>query len=234
MLSGEHSVKETLSRHRAVSNLGGAKPQLPSSGFVAPSASVVGDVAIGEHSSVWYGAVVRGDVNSVKIGDYTNLQDGAVIHVAKHNVAGKPRATLVGNHVTVGHGAILHACTLEDACFVGMGATVMDGAVVQKGSMVAAGALITPGTTVPTGQIWAGAPAKFLRAMTAEESAFSASSLSRFAAFSSPPPPVPKSAENYARLAHVHAVECGCASLLRLPHAQLSQPLQEGRCRNRI
>jgi hypothetical protein len=97
VLSGEHSVKETLSRHRAVSNLGGAKPQLPSSGFVAPSASVIGDVAIGEHSSVWYGAVVRGDVNSVKIGDYTNLQDGAVIHVAKHNVSGKPRATLVGN-----------------------------------------------------------------------------------------------------------------------------------------
>lgn len=183
-------MKEVLSRHRAVSNLGGLAPRVGPGAFVAPSASVVGDVALGQHSSVWYGAVVRGDVNSVKIGAYTNIQDAAVIHVAKHNVGGKARPTVVGDHVTVGHGAVLHACTLEDASFVGMGATVMDGATVQRGAMVAAGALVTPGTVVPSGQIWAGQPARFLRAMTGDESAF-----------------IRKSAENYAVLAQQHAAE---------------------------
>ena len=110
--------------------------------------------------------------------------------MAKHNVGGKARPTVVGDYVTVGHGAVLHACTLEDASFVGMGATVMDGATVQRGAMVAAGALVTPGTVVPSGQIWAGQPARFLRAMTADESSF-----------------IRKSAENYASLAQHHAAE---------------------------
>ena len=190
-LQGEQGFKETLNRHRAVAQIYEKKPTLPNEGFVAPSATVVGDVTLGERSSVWYGAVLRGDVNAIKVGAYTNIQDGAVIHVAKHNVSGKARPTLIGDRVTVGHGAILHACTVEDGAFVGMGATVMDGAVVQRGAMVAAGALVTPGVTVPTGQIFAGNPAKMLRAMTAEESAF-----------------IDKSAENYASLAATHAAEC--------------------------
>lgn len=160
---------------------------------------------------VWYGCVLRGDVNAIKVGAMSNIQvrlrlrlfillfltcvlaaqDGTVIHVAKHNVGGKARPTTVGDRCTVGHGAILHACTLEDESFVGMGAVLMDGVVVQKGAMVAAGALVTPGTVVPTGQIFAGSPAKLLRPMTADEGSF-----------------IARSAENYARLASVHAEEC--------------------------
>jgi carbonic anhydrase/acetyltransferase-like protein (isoleucine patch superfamily) len=190
-LQGEQGFQETLNRHRAVAGIFGKSPTLPREGFVAPSATVVGDVTLGERTSIWYGAVLRGDVNAIKVGAYTNIQDGAIIHVAKHNVSGKARPTLIGDRVTVGHGAILHACTIEDGAFVGMGATVMDGAVVQRGAMVAAGALVTPGVTVPSGQIFAGNPAKLLRPMTAEESAF-----------------IDKSAENYATLAQSHATEC--------------------------
>ena len=167
-------------------------PKLPHAGFIAPSASVIGDVSIGEKSSVWYGSVLRGDLNAIKIGNMTNIQDGTVIHVAKNNVGNKPAPTIVGNRVTVGHGAILHACTIEDDSIIGMGATVMDGAVVKKGAMVAAGALVAPGMVVPTGQIFAGNPARLLRAMTESEIAFSA-----------------KSAENYAALAADHAAENG-------------------------
>ena len=123
---------------------------------------------------------------------FTNIQDQCIVHVAKNNVSGKARPTVIGDRVTVGHGAILHACTIEDGAFVGMGATIMDGAVVQSGAMVAAGALVTPGTVVPSGQIFGGSPAKLLRPMSADEKAF-----------------INRSAENYAALAQEHAVENG-------------------------
>lgn len=136
--------------------------------------------------------MLRGDVNSIKIGAYTNLQDATVVHVAKHNVANKSQPTIIGDKVTIGHGATIHACTIEDEAIVGMGSVVMDGAVVKKGAMVAAGAVVTPGTVVPSGQIFAGNPARLLRAMTPAELSFGA-----------------QSAENYAALAAEHAAENG-------------------------
>lgn len=189
---GNNAFKEQLSRHRTVMNLGDKVPGMTTTTFLAPSASVIGDVSIGAGSSVWYGSVLRGDVNSIKIGAKTNIQDGCVVHVAKQNVGGVMLPTIVGNSVTVGHGAVLHACTIEDNSFVGMGATILDGSKVEKGAMVAAGALVTSGTTVPSGQIWAGNPAKFLRNLTVEETAF-----------------ISKSADNYAALAATHLFENG-------------------------
>ena len=133
-----------------------------------------------------------GDVNKITIGEESNIQDGAVIHAAKHNAAGAARATRVGARVTVGHGATIHAATLADGCFVGMGATVLDGATVEGGAVVAAGAVVAPGATVPAGEVWGGAPARRLRATAPGEAAFIAAS-----------------ATNNAALAAAHAAECG-------------------------
>ncbi|MCX8500424.1 MAG: gamma carbonic anhydrase family protein [Alphaproteobacteria bacterium] len=142
----------------------GIMPQVSDSCFIAPTAVVTGDVRVGEESSLWFGAVVRGDVNFVRIGFRTNIQDNAVVHCTKD---GHP--TLIGDEVTVGHSAIIHACTLADACFIGMGAIILDGAGVQSRAMVAAGAVVTGGKIIPAGELWAGNPAKKLRDLTAEE-----------------------------------------------------------------
>lgn len=158
--------------------------------FIAPTASVMGDVTIGRGSSVWYNAILRGDVNSITVGERTNIQDGVVVHVAKNNPDNKPLPTIIGNNVTIGHGATIHAATIQDGSLVGMGATLLDGAKVEASSIVAAGAMVRPGTVIPTGQVWAGNPAKFLRALSPEEAAF-----------------INASAANYAELAAVHAVE---------------------------
>lgn len=139
-------------------------PKIHDSAFIAPNAAVVGDVEIGEGSQIWYGCSLRGDVNPIKIGARTNIQDNTVIHTTSDF-----QGTIVGDDVTVGHSAILHACTVEDMGFVGMQACVMDGAVVESKAMLAAGALLTPGKVVPTGQLWAGRPAKYMRDMTQEE-----------------------------------------------------------------
>ena len=151
----------------------------------------MGDVTIGERSSIWYNAVLRGDVNSISVGSDTNIQDAAVVHVAKSNPAGVALPTLIGDKVTVGHGATVHAATLESGCFVGMGAVVLDGAVVKSGAVVAAGAVVAPGAVVPSGEVWGGAPAKKIRATAPGEAAF-----------------VENSAKNYSALAAVHALEC--------------------------
>mmetsp|Transcript_9774 Transcript_9774/g.35806 ORF Transcript_9774/g.35806 Transcript_9774/m.35806 type:complete len:254 (-) Transcript_9774:123-884(-) len=190
-LQGSRIFREELSRHRTILPLFGKVPSVPASAFVAPSASVVGDVTIGERSSIWYSAVLRGDVNKITVGNDTNIQDGSVIHVAKTNLNGKLLPTIVGDRVTVGHKAILHACTVQDDCLIGMGATVMDEAVIEKNSIVAAGAVVTTGTVVKSGEIWAGNPAKLLRKMTADETAF-----------------IPKSAATYAELGEQHSTEC--------------------------
>ncbi len=142
-------------------------PKIHSSAFVAPSASIIGDVDIGEDSNIWYGCTLRGDVNDIKIGKRTNIQDNTVIHVTT-NFSG----THVGDDVTVGHSAILHACTIENFGFVGMGACVMDGAVVEEFGMLAAGGLLTPNKRIPKGQLWAGSPAKYMRDLTEDEIAY--------------------------------------------------------------
>lgn len=139
-------------------------PRVGRNVFLADNAAIVGDVEIGDDSSIWFGCTVRGDVNNIKIGARTNIQDGTVIHVSS-----TLQGTYIGNDVTVGHMALLHACTIEDEAFIGMQACVMDGAVVEKGAMVAAGALVTPGKRVPSGQLWGGSPAKLMRPLTEEE-----------------------------------------------------------------
>ncbi|MBI1216834.1 MAG: gamma carbonic anhydrase family protein [Alphaproteobacteria bacterium] len=142
----------------------GKRPRAHDSAFIAPGAVLAGDIEIGAESSVWFGCIIRGDVNNVRIGARTNVQDGAVIHVSSFGYG-----AALGDDVTVGHMAMLHACTVEDGAFIGMKACVMDGAVVEKGAMVAAGALVTAGKCVPSGELWAGTPAKFLREMTEKE-----------------------------------------------------------------
>lgn len=148
----------------------GIHPKIHPSALIMPGAVVIGDVEIGEDSNIWPGCVIRGDINIIRIGKRTNIQDGTVIHVTRRDLASQGKGmTMIGDDVTVGHQAVLHACTLEDASFVGMGATVIDGVIVQTGAMVAAGAMVTYGKVIPAGEIWAGNPAKLLRPMKQSE-----------------------------------------------------------------
>lgn len=139
-------------------------PLYDKTAFIAEDAVLIGDVTVGAESSIWYGCILRGDVNDIKIGARTNIQDGTVIHVSSST-----QGTYVGDDVTVGHMALLHACTVEDGAFIGMRATVMDDAKVEKGAMVAAGALVTPGKIVPSGQLWGGSPARYMRDLTEDD-----------------------------------------------------------------
>lgn len=141
-------------------------PEIAEDVFLAPGSSVIGNVVIAAGSGVWFNSVVRGDVNEVRIGARTNIQDGCVIHVTSDGLG-----TYLGNDVTVGHKAILHACTLEDGCLIGMGAVVMDGVIVESGAMVAAGALVTFNKRIKAGELWAGSPARFLRKLSDDEAA---------------------------------------------------------------
>ena len=136
----------------------GVSPTIHDSVFLAPTATVIGDVEIGEGTNIWFGCLVRGDMNVIRIGKRVNIQDLTVVHVDSRKYG-----TFIGDNVTIGHAAVIHACTLEDRCFVGMQACVMDGAVVETGAMVAAGALVSPGKTVKAGQLWAGTPARYMR-----------------------------------------------------------------------
>jgi carbonic anhydrase/acetyltransferase-like protein (isoleucine patch superfamily) len=140
-------------------------PSIHPTAWIAPSASVLGDVTLEEESSVWYGAVLRGDINRIVIGPRSNVQDGSVIHLADD------LPTLVGELVTVGHKAILHACTIGDEVLVGMGAIVLDGAEVGARSIIGAGALVTGGKEIPPGSLVLGSPAKVVRTLSLDEQA---------------------------------------------------------------
>ena len=139
-------------------------PSIADGVFVAPTATVIGDVEIGKDTNLWFGVIIRGDVNEIRIGERTNLQDGTIVHVDADTFG-----TYIGSDVTIGHAAIVHACTLEDFCFIGMQAIVMDGAHVESNALVAAGAVVTPGTRVKGGQVWAGVPARPIRDLNEEE-----------------------------------------------------------------
>ena len=141
------------------------KPSLGRDVYIARGAVVLGDVTLGDGSSVWYNAVLRGDINRIVVGQHTNIQDNAVLHLADDF------ACIVGNFVTVGHSAIVHACTIGDECLVGMGAVVLDGAVVGEQSLIGAKALVTQRMKIPPGSLVMGAPAKVVRALTPEERA---------------------------------------------------------------
>lgn len=133
----------------------GKAPQIPADCYIAENATVVGDVQFGEQCSVWFNAVVRGDVHFIKIGNKVNIQDGAIIHCTyqKH-------PTIIGSHVSIGHNAIVHGCTIHDNVLIGMGAIVMDNCVIESNSIIAAGAVVTQNTRVESGSIYAGVPAK--------------------------------------------------------------------------
>lgn len=142
----------------------GVTPKLDETVFCADSVDIIGDVEIGAGSSIWFQVVIRGDVNSIRIGARTNIQDGSVIHVTH-----KTHATIVGDDVTIGHNVTLHGCKIGDRCLVGMGAVVLDGAEVENDAMVAAGALVTPGSHIPSGTLYAGSPAKYKRHLSEQE-----------------------------------------------------------------
>lgn len=150
-------VEQKLERHLR------KRPVLGHDVYIARGAVVLGDVTLGDHSSVWYNALVRGDINRIAIGHHTNIQDLAVLHLADDYPC------LVGNWVTIGHSAIVHACTVGDECLIGMGAVLLDGAVIGRQCLVGAKALITPGTDIPEGSLVLGAPAKVVRALTEQE-----------------------------------------------------------------
>ena len=144
--------------------LDGVTPKVAPDAFVAPTAAVIGDVEIGSETGIWFHCLVRGDLNIVRIGARTNIQDGTIIHVDSGGLA-----AIIGDDVTVGHNAVIHACTLKNRAFVGIAATVLDGAVIEEGGMLAAGGLLTPGKVIGRNELWIGAPAKLSRVMSDEE-----------------------------------------------------------------
>jgi carbonic anhydrase/acetyltransferase-like protein (isoleucine patch superfamily) len=150
----------------------GRSPLIDPAAFVAPGAVLIGDVALGAEASIWYNCVLSGDVNRIRIGARTNIQDGTVLHVDSPrpgHEAGQP--TLIGEEVLIGHLAMVHGCVLHDRSFVGLGAIVMDGCEIESGGMLAAGAMLTPGKRIPAGQLWAGRPAKYVRDLSDQEQA---------------------------------------------------------------
>lgn len=150
--------------------LGGKTPLIHPTAFIAPGAILIGDVEIGPEASIWYNCVLRGDVNKIRVGARSNIQDGSVIHVDSPrpgHEGGQP--TIIGEDVLIGHMAMVHGCVLHDRAFVGLGSIVMDGCEIESGAMLAAGALLTPGRKIPSRQLWAGRPAKPVRELSDED-----------------------------------------------------------------
>ncbi|HPD82472.1 MAG: gamma carbonic anhydrase family protein [Alphaproteobacteria bacterium] len=154
-------------------------PTIGKNVWIADNATVIGDTVIGDESNIWFGVTIRGDVHEIRIGKRTNVQDHTVIHTTR-NVSG----AYIGDEVTIGHGAIIHACTIHNRVLVGMGAIILDQAVMEENSMLAAGSVLPPKKRVPSGQLWGGSPARYMRDLTEEELKF-----------------LPISADNYVRLA---------------------------------
>lgn len=141
----------------------GIEPLIDNTCFLASGSQVIGDVTLAKHSSVWYQTVIRGDVNKIIIGEYTNIQDNCTLHVADEH------SCIVGNYVTVGHGAILHGCTVQDNCLIGMGAIVLNGAVIGENSIIGAGSLITENKIIPPNSLIVGSPGRMIRSVTESE-----------------------------------------------------------------
>jgi carbonic anhydrase/acetyltransferase-like protein (isoleucine patch superfamily) len=147
-----------------IKEINGKAPQIPSDCFIAENVTIIGDVSFGENCSVWYNAVLRGDVNSITIGNKVNIQDGAIIHCTY-----KKHPTVIGNNVSIGHNAIVHGCIINDNVLIGMGAIVMDNCVIHSNSIIAAGAVVTQNTIVESGAIYAGVPAKKVKDINASD-----------------------------------------------------------------
>lgn len=163
----------------------GTRPAIDSTAFVAETAVIIGDVEIGPQSSIWYNCVVRGDVNKIRIGARSNVQDLSMLHVTHKKHADDPGAPLIiGDDVTIGHSVTLHGCTLKNGCFIGMQAMVMDHAVVGEGALIGARALVTEGTIIPPHTLWVGAPARYKRDLTPEEIAWLTKSPNNYVKYS--------------------------------------------------
>jgi gamma-carbonic anhydrase len=141
----------------------GKSPVFGANCWFAPNATLVGDITMGNDCTVWFNAVIRGDVNSIVMGDRVNIQDGAVVHCTYQKTK-----TIIGNNVSIAHNAIVHGCIIEDEVLIGMGAIIMDGAIIGKNSIIGAGAIITQNTVVPAGTVWAGNPAKYIKDVSTE------------------------------------------------------------------
>ena len=163
----------------------GEKPRLKKDAWIAPGATVIGDVTMGEESAVWFGCVVRGDVHRIEIGARSNIQDLSMVHVTHYKKTDKSdgNPTIIGDDVTVGHRVMLHGCTIEDACLIGMSATILDGAVIGKESIVGAGSLVTKNKVFPPRSLIIGSPAKVVRELTNEEVAELYASAKRYVSF---------------------------------------------------
>jgi carbonic anhydrase/acetyltransferase-like protein (isoleucine patch superfamily) len=157
----------------------GTQPTVAASAYIDATAQIVGDVHIGDESSVWLHAVVRGDVNHIRVGRRTNIQDGSVVHVMRD----PSHPTILGDDITIGHGAIVHGCTVEDVCLIGMGAILLNGAHVGRGSIVAAGTLLPEGCGIPPRSLVMGSPGKVRRSVTDEEYAFILQSAQNYVAY---------------------------------------------------
>merc|ERR1719272_2816023 len=192
-LMGEMAYTETMGAHRAVTAYQGSTPAIGAGSFVAPSASVIGNVSVGAGSSVWYGTVLRGDVNKICVGSNTHIADRTVVHVASEtgSLTSKALSTTIGEGVSIGPLSVVHACTVGDHVTIGGSSKVLDGVVIEAGAVIAAGSLVAPGTTVPAGQLWGGVPARFIRQVTSEEAASNATVL-----------------EETAALGRAHSVQC--------------------------
>ena len=147
-----------------VFSLDGITPRIAEDAFIAPTAAIIGDVVIGSETGIWFHCLVRGDMGIIRIGARTNIQDGTVIHIDSGGLD-----THIGDDVTIGHNAVIHACTVKNRAFVGISATVLDGAVIEEGGMLAAGGLLTPGKVIGPNEMWTGSPAKLRRVMDEDE-----------------------------------------------------------------
>lgn len=176
MQSQSKPIPQLKGRQTMILTYRGVRPTIDETAFIAPNATIIGDVEIGAETGIWFGCVIRGDVHEIRIGSRTNIQDLTMVHVAKGKFG-----TYIGDDVTIGHSAVIHACTLEDRSFVGMSATVMDGCVIEQGAMLGAGALLAPGKRIPAGELWAGVPARKVRDLTQEEIEFFKVSADRYA-----------------------------------------------------
>lgn len=156
----------------------GISPKIAGDVFVAPTATIIGDVEIGPESGIWFGVILRGDVNRIRIGSRTNLQDGTIVHVTK-----ELHPTIIGSSVTIGHAVKLHGCNIEDGCLVGIGAIVLDGVKIGAQSLVAAGSLLAPGLVVPPRSLVVGSPARVKRPLTDEEVAGIADFATRYVGY---------------------------------------------------
>ncbi len=154
----------------SIISINGKVPQIDDSAFIAPGCRIIGDVRIGAEASIWYNCVIRAEVNYVEIGARSNIQDGSVVH-CDGPMPGRPDGfpAIIGEDVLIGHNSMVHGCVLKGRAFVGLSATIMNGAVIEGDAMLAAGAMLTQGKTVPSGQLWAGSPARFVRDLAEKE-----------------------------------------------------------------